>query len=390
TPLVHFYRANPDATAFDVARLKEALAKALVAFYPLAGRLDIDNEGRTEIICNNEGVLFVVACPRVVRIGDTGGDPNQCRLTQSLLPHTRPPPELTARHNPASGDDGGDGVSPLNNDRIEGRRRDLVTDDDEHAWLDDVHDGGGHDPCGARRQRHRHGQEPVDAAMVEVVHLGTAVHHDAVDGSCFFHFLQTWSTFSRDSDGAAVELPCHDRSLLRPRSPPVVDPGALSVLFPKVTFSKTSGPTATVAFTIFKDQVATLKRLCGGASTLCSVNALVWRRVCVARRLPPHVRVSLSFPANVRRSLRPPLPDRYFGNALFWLGTTSAARDVATESSLTSIARRIADAIARMDDEVVRSAIDYVELAETESRPLKGSMPETDLRITSWLGTDSL
>ncbi|OEL38348.1 Shikimate O-hydroxycinnamoyltransferase [Dichanthelium oligosanthes] len=194
-----------------------------------------------------------------------------------------------------------------------------------------------------------------------------------------------WSAFSRDGDGAAVEVPCHDRTLLRARSPPVVHPDALSVLCPKVTFSETSGPTATEVFTISRDQLATLERLCGGASTFCSVSALVWLCTSVVRRLPPDAETRLSFPANVRRRVRPPLPDRYFGNALVLLGATAAARDVTSES-LASVAGRISGAVARMDDELVRSAIDHLELAGMDSRPLRGSMPETELRVISWLG----
>lgn len=56
--LVRFYRSG--AAFLDVARLKEALAKALVAFYPVAGRLGVDGDGRLEISCNGEGVLFVL------------------------------------------------------------------------------------------------------------------------------------------------------------------------------------------------------------------------------------------------------------------------------------------------------------------------------------------
>lgn len=61
TPLLHFYPADDSAAAFfEVARLKDALAKTLVAFYPLAGRLSVDSNGRTVISCNSEGVLFAV------------------------------------------------------------------------------------------------------------------------------------------------------------------------------------------------------------------------------------------------------------------------------------------------------------------------------------------
>ncbi|BFG24855.1 hypothetical protein CerSpe_111290 [Prunus speciosa] len=47
---------------FDPGTLKQALSKALVPFYPMAGRFKHnDQNGRVEIDCNAEGVLFVVA-----------------------------------------------------------------------------------------------------------------------------------------------------------------------------------------------------------------------------------------------------------------------------------------------------------------------------------------
>jgi shikimate O-hydroxycinnamoyltransferase len=64
TPTVYLYSPSDVAAAdgfFDVARLKEAMAKTLVAFYPLAGRLGVNNDGRVEITCTGEGALFVVA-----------------------------------------------------------------------------------------------------------------------------------------------------------------------------------------------------------------------------------------------------------------------------------------------------------------------------------------
>jgi len=44
---------------FDGERMRRALAEALVPFYPMAGRLARDEDGRVEIDCNGEGVLFV-------------------------------------------------------------------------------------------------------------------------------------------------------------------------------------------------------------------------------------------------------------------------------------------------------------------------------------------
>lgn len=62
TPTVYFYRPNGDSDFFSEDVLKTALAKALVRFYPFAGRLGVSPvDGRVEISCTAEGALFVVA-----------------------------------------------------------------------------------------------------------------------------------------------------------------------------------------------------------------------------------------------------------------------------------------------------------------------------------------
>jgi hypothetical protein len=121
------------------------------------------------------------------------------------------------------------------------------------------------------------------------VALGVASHHAAVDGISTFHFIKTWSAFSRVGDGAAIELPCHDRR--RDQTPPRCFPSP-------------------------------------------GTSALVWKCASIARRLPPDTIARLSFPVNVRRRgvLKPPLPARYFGNALVSLCVAGAARDVALEA----------------------------------------------------------
>jgi shikimate O-hydroxycinnamoyltransferase len=56
------------------------MANALVLFYPLAGRLGVDKDGRIEIDCNSEGALFVIA---------------RSELTMDDLKNLEPSPELT-------------------------------------------------------------------------------------------------------------------------------------------------------------------------------------------------------------------------------------------------------------------------------------------------------
>lgn len=342
-PQVFLYRSG--ATFFDVPKLKEAMARALVAYYPLAGRLGNDggsSSGSSRVVsCNGEGALFVVARSRC--------------LTQQDVDFSKPSPELNRMFVP--------NIEPA-------ATLILVT---QVTFL----------KCGA-------------------VVLGVSMHHAVLDGVSASHFMQTWSALYRndgeESTTAAKddELPCHDRTLLRARSPPVVHPDALSVLYyPKVVRATCLPPSpsapetfmTTEVFPISRDQVAALKRLCGGAgSTFVSLSALVWQCASVVRRLPPDAITRLSFPVHVQRYLTPPLPTRYFGNACISLCATGAAGDIASEA-LPSVAARISGAMARMDDELVRSAIDFAELADEDTWPRcrGGVLPETDLRIVSWL-----
>lgn len=58
---IYFYRPNGSSDFFDSVVLKQALSDVLCSFFPMAGRLGTDGDGRVEINCNGEGVLFVEA-----------------------------------------------------------------------------------------------------------------------------------------------------------------------------------------------------------------------------------------------------------------------------------------------------------------------------------------
>lgn len=325
TPLVHFYSAGDVAAAgdgfFSVARLKESLAKALVPFYPLAGRLGVDPDGRFEIDCNGEGALFVVA--HSDRTFDDFSDHKPTPETRRLFcPPVQPSSVILAVQ-----------VTFLR--------------------------------CGG-------------------VVLGTATHHAAADGPSTFHFIRTWAGYCRDGEGAAVELPCHERGLLRARSPPVIHPDTIPTFCSRLPQHDPSGAVATQVFTFSEDQLRALKRHCGGASAFCAVSALVWQCACVARRLRPEATTRINFPVDIRHRLTPPLPARYFGNGVVNVFAAAAVRDVVSET-LASVASRVRSATERLDDELLRSAVDYFEVAEKDGQTeQRGNLPETELRMNSW------
>jgi hypothetical protein len=82
--------------------------------------------------------------------------------------------------------------------------------------------------------------------------------------------------------------------------------------------------------------------------------------------------------------VKPPLPERYFGNALVRAVATATVQDITSEA-LASIAGRIGGAISRVDDELVRSAIDYCDglfgkwRNQVDGRGLKGILRNFDL-----------
>ncbi|KAJ3704760.1 hypothetical protein LUZ61_008465 [Rhynchospora tenuis] len=58
---VNFYNKTETTNFFSIEVLKASLSKALVLFYPLAGRYIVGSDGRVVLDCNAEGCFFVRA-----------------------------------------------------------------------------------------------------------------------------------------------------------------------------------------------------------------------------------------------------------------------------------------------------------------------------------------
>ena len=59
---IHLYRANPAKAGQDPARVvREALARALVLYYPLAGRLREEAGRKLVVDCAAQGIMFAEA-----------------------------------------------------------------------------------------------------------------------------------------------------------------------------------------------------------------------------------------------------------------------------------------------------------------------------------------
>ncbi|RWV91768.1 hypothetical protein GW17_00045916 [Ensete ventricosum] len=329
TPSVYFYRPDGSADFFDAAVMRDALARALVPFYPMAGRLGRDEDGRIEIYCNGQGVLFVEA--------DTD----------------------------ASVDDFGDFAPTM-------ELKQLIPKVD---YTDDI------------------------SAFPLLV-----LQHHVADGFSGLHFINSWSDVARGV-GIAVQ-PFIDRTLLRARDPPTpsfphveYQPAPPMKNAPPATTSppinpvKAAGAAATAVsiFKLTRVQLNLLKSKAapGGAySTYALLAAHVWRCVCVARDLPPDQPTKMYIATDGRQRLRPKLPEGYFGNVIFTATPMALAGEVAAAvGGPAQAAGRIQEALTRMDNEYLWSALDYLEMQPDLGALVRGAHTFRcpNIGLTSWV-----
>ncbi|OMO90847.1 Transferase [Corchorus olitorius] len=304
-PLIYFYKPNGSSHFFDTQVLKEALSKTLVSFYPMAGRLGSDENGRLEIVCNAEGVLWVEA-ETTSDIDDLGDFKPSLKL-QQLVPL------------PNSGDSFSDPLFVAQITRFK---------------------------CGG-------------------VCLGVGFNHTLADGTTIFHFVNSWSELARGLP-QITEPPLIDRTLLRARNPPT--PKFHHVEYdppPSLNTSFQPNPQVSV-FKMTLDQLNTLKAksLKNGStikfSTYTILVAYIWRCVSKARGLSDNQVTKLYMPTNGRPRLRPPLPSGYLGNVIFTASLTALSGNLQSESFMKTV-ERIHGALKSMDNEYLRSALDYLE-----------------------------
>ncbi|KAJ0982360.1 hypothetical protein J5N97_010615 [Dioscorea zingiberensis] len=271
TPSVYFYRPDGSGDFFDVGRMKAALAEVLVSFYPMAGRLDRDEDGRIEIVCNGEGVLFVEA-EMEARIDDFGDFAPTMEL-KKLIPVV----------------DYSNGISsfPLVVFQVTRFK------------------------CGGAS-------------------LGVGKQHHLADGVAGLHFVNSWSDVVRGL-GISV-LPFIDRSPLRARNPPSPSfphveyhppppqlstppvPSPPSLKEPKFLSAAANNAAAVNIFKLTREHLNLLKSKTPTdtrASSFSLLAAHVWRCTCIARELPGDQPTKLYIAVDGRSRLRPPLPEGY-------------------------------------------------------------------------------
>jgi shikimate O-hydroxycinnamoyltransferase len=121
-------------------------------------------------------------------------------------------------------------------------------------------------------------------------------------------------------------------------------------------------------------------------STYVILTAHIWRCACKARGLSNDQATKINISTDGRNRFRPPIPPGYFGNVIFQ-ATPIALSGALLSEPLAHTAERIHKAIKRMDDEYLRSAVDYLERVDDFTTVMRSSETyrSPNLTIASWV-----
>ncbi|VVB16371.1 unnamed protein product [Arabis nemorensis] len=312
--ILYFYNPCSSSNLPNIQSLIEALSKVLVLFYPAAGRLQKDKNGRLEVRCNGEGVLLVEA-ETDSTIQDIGLLAQRLDLSQ-LVPTLDYSQDIS--------------TIPLLLFQVT------------------------YFKCGT-------------------ICIGNTIHHTFGAAASLVYFMEAWSRTAR---GLPVKLePFFDRTILRARDPP-------SPVFPHTEYQPPpfhnppveslvyrSNPESDSAVASLKLTRLQLKALRAKAkiadsskfSTYEVLVAHIWRCACFANEdLTEEHSTRLHIIVDGRSRLRPTLPQGYIGNTLFHARPISLLGDFRRERFSTTV-KRVHREIRKMDNEYLRSAIDYLE-----------------------------
>ncbi|KAK1411873.1 hypothetical protein QVD17_32690 [Tagetes erecta] len=315
-PLVQFYRMNPKMGKRNPASvIREALAKLLVFYYPLAGRIKEGPGRKLMVDCTNEGALYVEAEAHVTleQFGKTIRPPFPC--IENLFCDV-----------PGSGGIVG---SPLV-------------------------------------------QIQVTCLLCGGFIVALKINHTMCDGEGAQQFLMALGEMAQGALVPSV-LPVWKRELLYARNSPhvtfphleyddVLDNGHNHVIAIEEMSLK--------SFFFGRAEMLALRRLVSGNLKTCTtfemLTACLWRCRTIALQPNPEEDMHLLFFANARLKFNPPIPVGYYGNCIVLPCVTSRAGDLCNKP-LNHAVELIMKAKSCVTEEYVRSTAHLMVMKE---RPL--------------------
>ncbi|XXG78375.1 hypothetical protein AAC387_Pa08g2330 [Persea americana] len=324
---VYCYKASDKGSEAAAGVMKDALAKVLVHYYPLAGRLTISSEGKLIVNCTSEGAVFVKA---------------HANCTMDAVGNiTKPDPATLGK---------------------------LLYDIPGAKNMLDI------PPLVAQVTRFKCG------GFV----LGLAVNHCMFDGIAAMEFVNSWAETAR---GLTLSVPPFlDRTILKSRDPPKTQfPHYEFTEIEDISDSTDLYQEEIIygSFCFDREKQELLKRkamedkLLDQCTSFEVLTAFMWRARTQALGLKPNQQSKLLFAVDGRSKFNPPLPNGYFGNGIVLTNSICTAGEL-LKNPLSYAVGLVQKAIRMVTDDYMRSAIDYFEV--TRERP---SLTAT-LLITTW------
>ncbi|XP_042065643.1 shikimate O-hydroxycinnamoyltransferase-like [Salvia splendens] len=188
--------------------------------------------------------------------------------------------------------------------------------------------------------------------------LGFANEHHTSDEISGNNSINTWTAIARGL--TTVPHVSLDRRVLAARNPR--NPSSPHIEHHPPPPSKThllnsGGDTTFSTFRLSRDHINALKQKCNDNSNYTMYEVVaghVWRCVSIARGLPRDQETKLQLPVD--------LPQGYFGNGIFYTCAFALIGELVSKPLKFAVEKKVHDAIARMDDEYLRPALDYLEL----------------------------
>lgn len=226
--------------------------------------------------------------------------------------------------------------------------------------------------------------------------LGVARHHQVADGEAASDFMDAWALTVQ---GWSIAFsPLHDRSALMARNPP--QPCFDHIEYKKPTPKADEVPKEYPELAIKKLHFSAelLKRIKAEAvkgaaegQTYTTFECLLghlWKCITRARGLENEEGETRSLIAvNARRRLNPPLPKDYFGNVICHACPHTLIKDLMVQP-LSFAAGLVHDAIKKVNNDYVRSALDFIELQQKNPVQIartNRTVLTPNLSVTSWV-----
>ncbi|XP_047331730.1 spermidine hydroxycinnamoyl transferase-like [Impatiens glandulifera] len=355
TPTIYFYRSPNSFSSFPimVEILKHSLSKALVIFYPFAGRLQWTHRNRVQLNCNSLGAHLLEA-ETDARIDDFAPDYRPTSAVRDLIPYV-------------------DYSRP-----IEDLPQVLVQ-------LTKFSCGG--------------------------VSLGLVLSHFLADGQSALHFISEWVRIAR---GEGPEyMPFLDRTVLMVqdeeedllpadhfdgsdyKQPPLMIGSLMNNIEESdVLMLRLSKEQIDKLRSKANEEKKRLGDLDRGFTRFEVVAGHMWRTASKARKHIETQETALRVVVNFRNRVKPPLPKFFFGNAVLPVVVSSTSGELVS-MPLSYVASKIRAATEKVTDEYVKRATVFLSNQEDLSQwrylhVINGSNQgvfygNPNMDITSWL-----